>query len=184
MGGATEKLLLVHQKPVVLRVIDALRDSGRIAEVLAATSPNAPATQELLDHTVRTVRTDGRGYVHDLNRLLCSMEDDVLVVPGDMPLLDGGIIRDIASGNYAHDWTSIVVTRDFAASLGLSGGFYVQCGGIQCVYTGVSVVRAGRIRSITPVAERHVIMDDRRIAFNLNTARDYELLGASGDLAV
>ena len=173
-----EKLLLRYKKPVVLHVTDALRSSGCLKRVVAAVSPNSPETAGLLKaRGVETVQSPGRGYVQDLGLILKQTDDHVLVVPGDLPLLDGGIVQRIAS-LYDPDrvWTGILVTRRFADPLGLPGEFTTRHGGSQCYYTGVSLINAHRIDSAEPVRESYEICDDERIAFNLNTAREYEML--------
>lgn len=177
MGGGSEKLLLRFRKPVVLHVVDALRGSG-CPEVVAAVSPNAPRTADLLGgYGVCTVRTRGLGYSLDLNQALRLVGGHVLVVPGDLPLLDGEIIRRIIS-RYDPDrvWTGLLATRGFVESLGLECGFPVMHGGAKCCRTGISLVNAGMVGEPEPVPERYEICDDERVAFNLNTARDYETL--------
>ncbi len=179
MAGTQEKLLLRYKKPLVTHVIDALREYGRLEEILAATSPRAPRTEALLSGLgVRTIRTAGDGYVQDLGRALQHMSGRALVVPGDMPLLDGKIVGSILSRySPASDWTSFVITEDYLASLGLSAGFSVTCGGVRCAYTGISVVNARAAGSHSAVKEHLEIINDRRIAFNLNTRRECGLLG-------
>jgi len=181
MKAGGEKLLLRYKKPVIMHVIDALADSGCFSKVRAAVSPNSPRTREYLqDNGVSIVETPGLGYVEDLTRVLQSAGDDVLASPGDLPLLDGDMVKKMVS-RYDPDrtWTSFVVTRGFLESLGLSSGFSLVTGGQDCVYTGISAVNARDISDGGPAAESHVILDDRRVAFNLNTKRDYDLLGAA-----
>jgi GTP:adenosylcobinamide-phosphate guanylyltransferase len=52
----------------------------------------------------------------------------------------------------------------------------VKSGNITCAYTGISIIDAKKIKNLNPVKENHLILDDKRIAFNLNTNQDYELL--------
>ena len=104
------------------------------------------------------------------------MDGDVLVAPGDLPLLDGDMVRRIISGHRPRGaWTSVVVTRRFARSLGLSGGFSVEYRGEECHYTGISIVDASAVGS-GAVPQAHTIHDDRRVAFNVNTPEEYSLL--------
>jgi adenosylcobinamide-phosphate guanylyltransferase len=55
----------------------------------------------------------------------------------------------------------------------------VKCDGVECVYTGISIINADKIKNSNTVKEKYIILDDKRIAFNLNTKRDYELLNSS-----
>lgn len=176
-----EKLLLRHKKPIVMHVVDALADSGCLETVRAAVSPNSPRTWDyLLENGIGVVRTSGLGYAEDLAHVLRSTRDDVLVVSGDLPLLDGDIVRRMVS-EYDPDrtWCSFVATRRFVESLGTSAESSPAVGGLECVYTGVSLVNARNISDCNPVREDRIVLDDMRIAFNLNTKRDYELLGTA-----
>ena len=38
------------------------------------------------------------------------------------------------------------------------------------------MIDAKKIKNMNPVKENRLILDDKRIAFNLNTKQDYELL--------
>ena len=172
-----EKLLLPYRRPIILHVIGALRESRRIGGIIAVTSPNAPRTARLLAECgVRTVQSAGRGYSSDVGDVVRGMDGDVIVAPGDLPLLDGDMVRRIISGHRPRGaWTSVVVTRGFARSLGLSGGFSVEYRGEECYYTGISVVDASAVGS-GAVPQAHAIHDDRRVAFNVNTPEEYSLL--------
>ena len=50
---------------------------------------------------------------------------------------------------------------------------------IECVYTGISIIDARKITNYDSIIENHIILNDKRIAFNLNTKKDYELLNAA-----
>ena len=176
-----EKLLLQYKKPVIMHVIDALNNSGCFSKIQAAVSPNSPKTQEYLqDNNISIVETSGLGYVEDLTQVLQSIDDDVLVSSGDLPFLDDQIIREMAS-QYDPDkiWTSFVITKGFLESLGLSSEFSLVIDDQECIYTGISIINARNISDDKPVIENHIILDDKRVAFNLNTKQDYDLLSTT-----
>ena len=96
MNLSNEKLLLKYKKPVILHVIDSLKDSDCFSKILAVTSPNSPKTKKLLqENKVDIFDTPGIGYVEDLNMVLQDIDDQVLVTSGDLPLLDKEIIQKI-----------------------------------------------------------------------------------------
>ena len=181
MNMDTEKLLLKYKKPVVLHVIDALQNSKCFEKIFAVTSPNAPKTQELLyDSGIPVIETKGEGYVQDLNLVLNQLSDSVLIVSGDLPFLDEEIIKKIISKqNLNYDWLSFVVTKDFLDSVGLSEDFSIKHDEQQCFYTGISIVNANKIKSLDSIKEHYEIINDKKIAFNLNTKREYDLLGVA-----
>ena len=178
--SAPEKLLLEYKKPIIFHVIDSLNDSYCFSKVFAATSSNSPDTKfELEQIGVETLDTSGDGYVNDLNFLLQKINGSVFVVSGDLPLLDKEIIQKLVKFNSESIWTSFLVSKKFLNSLGLKSNLLVKCDNIECVYTGISIINADKIKNSNTVKEKYIILDDKRIAFNLNTKRDYELLNSS-----
>jgi len=178
---APEKLLLEYEKPVIFHVIDSLNDSHCFSKVFAATSPNSPDTKnELEQRGIETLDTEGNGYVNDLNFLLQKMDGFVFVVSGDLPLLDEEIIQIMTEKfNSKNVWTSFLVSKKFLNSLGLESNLLINSGDIDCVHTGISIINADKIQNLDPVKENYIILDDKRISFNLNTKKDYELLSSS-----
>ena len=178
---APEKLLLEYEKPVIFHVIDSLNDSHCFSKVFAATSPNSPDTKnELEQKGIETLDTEGNGYVNDLNFLLQKMDGFVFVVSGDLPLLDEEIIQIMTEKfNSKNVWTSFLVSKKFLNYLGLESNLLINSGDIDCVHTGISIINADKIQNLDPVKENYIILDDKRIAFNLNTNKDYELLSSS-----
>ncbi len=176
-----EKLLLKYKKPIILHVIDSLKDSNCFSKIFALTSSNSPKTKNFLqENNVEIINTNGIGYVEDLNFILQSTNDSVLVTSGDLPLLDQDIIKKIVKH---HDpkkiWTSILVTNKFLTMLGLESDYSIQYNDQTCNYTGISIINANKINSSKNLDENYIVIDDKRIAFNLNTKRDYELLGTT-----
>ena len=175
-----EKLLLEYEKPVIFHVIDSLNDSHCFSKVFAATSPNSPDTKFELERIgVETLDTQGNGYVNDLNFLLQKMDGFVFVVSGDLPLLDEEIIQKLVEFNSESVWTSFLVSKKFLDSLSLESNLLVKHNGVECIYTGISIINADKIKNLNSVNEDYIILDDKRIAFNLNTKEDYELLSSS-----
>ncbi|MGY5147012.1 MAG: NTP transferase domain-containing protein [Candidatus Nitrosopumilus sp. bin_7KS] len=176
-----EKLLLKFKKPVILHVIDSLQNSNSFSKILAVTSCNSPKTKKLLEeNNIETFDTSGNGYVEDLNSALRTINDHVLVISGDLPLLDEEIIKKITNQfDPEKIWTSILVTNKFLTALCLESDFSVDFNGQTCHYTGISLVNSEKISSLENLDENYIIIDDKRIAFNLNSKQDYDLLGTA-----
>jgi len=181
MDISNEKLLLEYKKPVIFHVIDALKNSHCFSQVIVATSPNSPDTKHVLEQNrIETLSTPGNGYVNDLNFLLQKMSGSVFVTSGDLPLLDEEIIQIMTEKfNSKNVWTSFLASKKFLNSLGLESNLLINSGDIDCVHTGISIINADKIQNLDPVKENYIILDDKRIAFNLNTKKDYELLSSS-----
>ena len=185
MDLSDEKLLLQYKKPVIFHVIDALKNSHCFSQVIVATSPNSPDTKHILEQNrIETLPTPGNGYVNDLNFLLQKMSGFVFVTSGDLPLLDKKIIRTMTEKfNSKNIWTTFLVSTEFLHSLGLQSDLLIHSAkGIECTYSGISIINVNKLglgNWFSLVKENYIILDDKRIAFNLNTRKDYELLNSS-----
>ncbi len=88
MKSNEEKLLLNYKKPLVLHVIDALKNSHCFEKIIAATSHNSPQTKNILvENDITTLETSGEGFVIDLNNILKQLDDFVFVTSGDLPFV-------------------------------------------------------------------------------------------------
>ena len=176
-----EKLLLTYKKPIILHVIDSLRNSNLFSKILAVTSTNSPKTKKLLEeNNVEIFDTYGIDYVEDLNLVLKSIDDAVLITSGDLPLLDEDIVQKIVNQYNSHKiWVSILVTKNFLSSLGLESNYQVNFNDEICHYTGISLVNSKKISSLKNLEANYIIIDDKRIAFNLNSKHDYDLLSTA-----
>ena len=181
MNLDNEKLLLKYKKPVILHVIDSLKNSNCFSKIISITSSNSPKTKKLLqENNVETFDTPGIGYVEDLNLVLKTINDVVLVSSGDLPLLDKEIIQKIVTYyNSQNIWTSILVTNKFLSTLGIESDYSVNFDNQTCHYSGISLINSEKITSLDNLEENFVIIDDKRIAFNLNTKQDYDLLSTT-----
>ncbi len=176
-----EKLLLKYKKPIILHVVDSLKNSNCFSKILAVTSSNSPKTKKLLqENNIETFDTPGIGYVEDLNLSLKTINDAVLVTSGDLPLLDKEVIQKIVTHyNSQTIWTSILVTNKFLTTLGIESDYSINFDNQVCHYTGISLVNSEKISSLENLEENYIIIDDKRIAFNLNTKQDYDLLSTT-----
>ena len=181
MGLSEEKLLLKYKKPVIFHVIDALNNSGCFSKIMVSTSSNSPNTVQVLEQKgIETLGTPGKGYSSDLNFLLQNMDEHTFVVSGDLPLLDEEIIQVMAEKfSIENVWTSFLASKKFLNSLGLESELVITHDNIECVYTGISIIDARKITNYDSIIENHIILNDKRIAFNLNTKKDYELLNTA-----
>ncbi len=176
-----EKLLLKHIHPTILHVVFALQKSECFSKIVASTSPHSPKTKEILQNTsVEIFETPGNGFVFDLNLFLKSVNEEVLVVPGDLPLFNENMVSSIVKEKHPDTlWRSYLVTKDFLTSLGLKSEFSTTFQNKECCFTGISIINAKEINNLNSVEENFQILNDKRIAFNLNTMEDYNLLSTT-----
>lgn len=176
-----EKLLLKYKKPIILHVVDSLKHSNCFSKIIAVTSPNSPKTKKLLEeNNIETFDASGIGYVEDLNLALQKFNDSILVASGDMPLLDKEIIQTIVSQYDPQKiWTSVLVTDKLLTSIGIQSDYSIIHNDQKCHFTGISLINSKKINSLENLEENYVILDDKRIALNLNTKQDYDLLSTA-----
>ena len=178
MKFSEEKLLLKYKKPIIEHVLNAFKNSGIFSKVVCVTSNNAPKTHKFVfDLGIDIIKTKGSGYVNDLNDALNKFNELIFVASGDMPLLDSEVIQKIiklVNGNNV--WTSILVTKKFLESLELEAEFFVNYNNEECAYTGISIIEPSQIKNMQYVPESYIIFDDKRVAVNLNTKKDYDLI--------
>ena len=176
MNTKQEKLLLEYKKPVIMHVVDALKNSNCFSRIIAATSSNSPETEKTLRQSgVEIISTSGKDFVSDLNFVLRQLDDSVFITSGDLPLLDDKIIKQISENyNPKNVWTSIVTTNKFLNSIGINSEYTTK--NKEYVYSGISLVNASEINNLESIEEDLVVIDDKRIGLNINTKDDYELL--------
>jgi len=181
MNLPEEKLLLKFKKPIILQVAEAITSSDCFSKVIFITSPNSPKTKQLLEkNNYEIFDTPGIGYVEDLNLILKSLNDSVFIVSADLPLLDSEIIKKLVNFyNSNNKWTTILVTKKFLKSLGLSSDYDITFENKLCNYTGISMINSQQISNLENVEVNFVIVDDKRIGFNINTKQDYDLLSTT-----
>ncbi|MGD8707361.1 MAG: NTP transferase domain-containing protein [Nitrosopumilaceae archaeon] len=181
MKSSEEKLILQYKKPIILHVAEALSESDCFSKIIFLTSPNSPNTKKLLlKNNYKIIESEGKGYVEDLNTILKSINDPVFVTSGDLPLLDKNIIKKIVSlYDEDHKWTSVLITKQFLKKLDISTNYEVSFENQTCNYSGISMINSNEISSLENIEENFVILDDKRIAFNVNTQKDYGLLGTT-----
>tara|TARA_B110000438_G_C15650240_1_gene579256 strand:+ start:243 stop:827 length:585 start_codon:yes stop_codon:yes gene_type:complete len=178
MQSNKEKLLLEYKKPLILHVIDALKNSKCFEKIIAATSPNSPKTQKILvDNDVIVFETLGENFVTDLNNILKKWNDYVFITSGDLPLLDENIVKQIVDAtNFEKIWTSILTTKSYQSSLNLDTECIVSFNDEDYVHTGISIVNASKIKNLDSIEEDYLIINDKRVCLNVNTKNDFESL--------
>ena len=181
MKLSEEKLLLKYKKPIILQVAEALTTSNCFSKIIFTTSQNSPRTKQFLQkNNYEIFDTFGIGYVEDLNLVLKSLNDSVFITSADLPLLDSEIITKIVNFyNPNNVCTTILVTKKFLELLGMSSDYGITFDNQICNYSGISMINSNKISTLENIEEKFVIVDDKRIGFNVNTKQDYDLLNAT-----
>ncbi|MEM1950623.1 MAG: NTP transferase domain-containing protein [Candidatus Nitrosocaldus sp.] len=137
---------------------------------------------------IMLVDTPADGYVTDLNSVIlaskgyCDGSYNLLITPADLPLLDEHIVRRIVeiacSGMYSSAWIAVMTSKAFLTSLGLSCYECIESKGSASAlcYTGISVINTRGVERVPAIIdEEYIILDDARVAVNVNTVEDLKV---------
>ncbi|MFL6481196.1 MAG: NTP transferase domain-containing protein [Nitrososphaera sp.] len=180
-GGIEKPILKVDGVTMVERVIFALASSNKFDKVVAAVSPNTPATNLFLkSRGIETIETSGEGYSIDLSYVLSYLKPlKVMIVPCDMPLLNSQVVNEIFS--MVQDLleqkpppevaaVSIMLEKRFVERIGVKPSIVLD----QLCHSGITIFNTTTIGT-EPVEERYLVMNQKEIAVNVNTKEEMEL---------
>ena len=119
---------------------------------------------------VDVIDTPGEGYPRDLSLLLDKfLQEKVLVVPADLPLLNAKIVSEIVDRvSLGAPAVSIVMEKSFVEGIGVKPSVVID----SYCHSGITLFAAG---ASGPVDERHVVMNNAEVAVNVNTKEEKEL---------
>jgi adenosylcobinamide-phosphate guanylyltransferase len=179
-GGIEKPLIKVDGVAMVERVISALASSNRFDRIIAAVSPNTPKTNEFLKSKgIEIIETAGEGYSQDLSYLLSKLKPHkVVVVPGDIPLLNSQIVKEILNTIDDDDdrqeqeqAISIILEKGFVEEIGVKPSIVLMN---QYCHSGITIFNS-MVVSTEPVKEHYLVMNRKEIALNVNTKEELEL---------
>ena len=121
-------LFKLHDKPLIKYVIDNLKSSRLIDQIVIAVSPNTRQTTEYLrslNEDYKILDTSGDDYLKDLSYILDYFEkrskDDILVfINADLPFISSQTIDDVITHylNSDKDALSVLVPVEIFEELG------------------------------------------------------------------
>jgi len=177
-GGDTEKpMALFMGKPLIRIVIEATKESKRIAETYVAVTSFSPKTaQEAAEASVKVVETDGQGYHADLQQAIqdANLKCPVLIISADLPLLNGEFLDEIIS-KYEESGKpalTVLVPEEALIEYGLSTVSPYEHEGKMSAVSGINIIDG---RRIVEEQEQEVIVSRRPEAvFTVNSLKDLE----------
>ena len=177
-GGDTGKpMALFMGKPLIRIVIEATKESKRIAETYVAVTSFSPKTaQEAAEASVKVVETDGQGYHADLQQAIqdANLKCPVLIISADLPLLNGEFLDEIIS-KYEESGKpalTVLVPEEALIEYGLSTVSPYEHEGKMSAVSGINIIDG---RRIVEEQEQEVIVSRRPEAvFTVNSLKDLE----------
>ena len=158
-------------------MLDNLKASRLIDEIVIAVSPNTRQTTEYLkslDEGFIILDTSGEDYLKDLSFILEhfekeSKEDILLFINADLPFISTETIDHVLEYylNDANDALSVIVPVEVFDSLGLDYSYEFN----GCVPSGLNILRSENIIQ----DETQLILEKVELALNINTIPDSEI---------
>ena len=177
-GGDIEKPMARFMgKPLIRRVIEATKESKRIAETYVAVTSYSPKTaEEAAKASAKIVKTEGRGYHADAQQAVqdANLTCPVLIISADLPLLTGEFLDEIInkyeeSGKPA---LTVLVPEEAFVEYNLSAVSPYDHKGTMYAVSGINIIDG---RRITEEQEQEVVISRRPEAiFNVNSSKDLE----------
>ncbi|MCW4034686.1 MAG: NTP transferase domain-containing protein, partial [Candidatus Bathyarchaeota archaeon] len=179
-GGDTEKPMAIFQgKPLIRIVIDATKESKKIAETYVAVTSISPKTaQEAKKASVTVVETDSKGYHADLQQAVKEAKIDcpVLIVSSDLPLLTGTFIDEVIekyekAGKPA---LTVMIPEEAFQEFGLSAVSLYEHDKKMYAVSGINILDGARI---SEEQDQLVVVSKRPEAvFNVNSIKDLDAI--------
>lgn len=181
MNYRNKSMLNIFGKPMIWYMVNALRDA-EIDCIICATGDKDTASYLARDN-VYIIKTGGKGYSQDLRYALEIIRDQVLVTPVDLPLLNGKVIKHIIEKSrlYNKACISVMVKKMFLDALNINNKFCKLHNGKEVCYTGISIIDA---RRLDDMEEDLMVIDDYRLALNVNTEDELRLLSIFKDYLI
>ena len=177
-GGDTEKPMAEFMgKTIIQRVIEATKESKKIAETYVAVTANTPRTaKEARKASVKVIETDGKGYHEDLQQAVKAVEltCPVLIISADIPLLTGEFLDEIItkyieSGKPA---LTVMVPEETFTEYGLSAVSLYEYKGKMYAVSGVNIMDGTRI--LEEQKQEVVVTSRPEAVFTVNSKKDLE----------
>jgi adenosylcobinamide-phosphate guanylyltransferase len=177
-GGDTEKPMAEFMgKPLIRRVIEATKESKKIADTIVAVTSVSPKTaQEAKKASVKVVETDGKGYHSDMQQAIkdANLQCPVLVVSADLPLLTGEFLDQIIS-RYEESGKpalTVMIPEEAFLECGVSAFSTYEHEGRTYAVSGINIIDG---RRILEEQEQEVLVSSRPEAvFTVNSLEDLE----------
>jgi adenosylcobinamide-phosphate guanylyltransferase len=170
-------LFRLHDKPLIKYVIDNLKSSKLIDEIVIAVSPNTQETTEYLkslNDDFSILDTSGEDYLKDLSYILDyfekkSKEDILLFINADLPFISTETIDYVLDFylNQDNDALSVIVPVEVFKNLGLDYSYEFN----GCVPSGLNILRSENIIQ----DETQLVLKKVELALNINTIPDSEI---------
>jgi adenosylcobinamide-phosphate guanylyltransferase len=171
-------LIKVCGKPMIQRVLEALKSANKVDDIIVAVSEHTPKTAAFArEMSLKVLQTPGKGFCLDAKYAIEKLGlGTVLIICADLPLISSDLIDKVVS-HYEQckkPALTVMAPLEVFMKLGLSIGYIFNINGRSLVPIGVNVIDGKRI-SEKELEEEVLVIDDIRAAVNVNTPDDLKI---------
>jgi adenosylcobinamide-phosphate guanylyltransferase len=171
--GIEKPMQIIGGRPVVRRVVDALRGSKNVDRILVSVSDNTVETEKYLKSiSVETIKTSGVDFVEDLHDSFRVLGGKfVLTCPSDLPFITTEALDDFIAAFDEKRMESLIALVDKKAfdKLNVKPSYTRDYYGSNWAVSGVSIMDRERILRGDYLQEFFYETDSMEFAVNVNT---------------
>jgi len=182
-----KSMLNLNDEPLIEHILVSLKDSKKFDRIYAAGSCNSKFTLNFLKNHrysfsrfLEIIETSGIDYSTDLVFVLEKLRPStVFVLPSDMPLITPELIEKIiATWEGDKECISIVMDKEFITKLGLDPTISIKLENKEYFHSGITIFDSSKLERGQVIKEQYITLNDERLAFNINTKKDYFLVSS------
>jgi len=171
-------LLEVCGKPMIQRVLEALKGATKVEDIVVVVSKHTPQTAAFAQkQALMVLRGPGRGFCLDAKYAIKKLKlETVLTICADLPLITSEFIDKVITfyEQCKKPALTVVVPQELYAKFGLSVDYFLNVNGKSLIPIGVNVVDGKRVEE-RYLDEEVLLIDDVKVAVNVNTLQDLKI---------
>ena len=172
-------LVKVCGKPVIERVLEALKNAKKIDSIVVAVTSCTPKTAKLMQKfSVKVVETPGKDYVSDMGYAVQSLKLGVfLAIAADLPLVTGETL-DVIVERYERcgkPALTVAVPLETKTRLGMSVEYSFKMDDKDVVPVGINVIDGHKRYGDEWLDQDIYLLDKDELAVNINTNQELQI---------
>ena len=180
MKIAQEKpLIKVCGKPVIMYVLEALKNAKKIDSVVVAVSCCTPKTAQFLSQfPVKVVETPGVDYVSDMGYASKALKlGVVLAIAADLPLVTGKVLDKIVERyeRCGKPALTVAVPLETKTKLGMCVEYSFKMDDKDVVPVGINVIDGHKRYGDEWLDQDICLLNLEELAVNINTVQEMEI---------
>lgn len=179
LGCGEKSCIDLNGRPLIAYIIDALQKAESVEHIYVSVTQATPLTKKLMEENypdLHIIKAAEGSYVGDMIYSIkeAGITGPIMVVMCDLPLVEADIIDEVIAKYDACDEPalSVYVPIALCKKIGIRPDTVFHKNTKLIVPTGINILDASDINNEQP--DYNYIMDDPRLAMNVNTQEDLE----------